>query len=109
MANKISLRTVKERQEAGLTQSHWDGLKTVPEKTVGQSHRTVGRSLELIVEFVADNPCVTRGQIATHLKRKNTPHLRSLIEHLVDVGLLEKSTEAHSGVAGFQYVYRLAE
>lgn len=106
---KISLRTVKERQEAGLTQNHWDGLKTVPVTSQGQSHRAVGRSLEIIVEFVADNPCVTRGQIATHMKRKNTPHLRSLIEHLVEVGILEKSSEAHSGVAGFQYVYRLAE
>lgn len=109
MRNKISLYTVKERQEAGLTQSPWDGLKTVPDNTLRQSHREVGRSLELILEFVADNPCVTRGQIATHLKRKNTPHLRSMIEHLVDVGLLEKSSEAHSGVAGFQYVYRLVE
>lgn len=106
---KIDLRTVKARQDAGLTNRLRDRPKTVSENPQGQSHRAVGRSMELIVEFVAHNPGVTRGQIADHLNRKNTPHMRSLIEHLVDVGILERSSEAHAGVAGFQYVYRLAE
>lgn len=106
---KLDLRTVKARQEAGLNKSVWNGTETVPEKSVAQSHRAVGRSLEMIVEFVADNEAVTRGQIAGHLKRKKTPHLVSLIEHLVEVGILERSSERHEGIVGIQYVYRLAE
>lgn len=106
---KLDLRTVKARQEAGLNKSVWNGTETVSEKTVAQSHRTVGRSLEMIVEFVADNGAVTRGQIADHLKRKKTPHLVAMIEHLVEVGLLEKTSESHEGIVGFQWVYRLAE
>lgn len=106
---KISLRTVQERTDAGLSPSLYDGRTTVARPTVRQSHRPVGKSLKLIQDFAAANDGVTRLQIADHLQRKDTPRLRRMIEHLVDVGILEKFSEAHEGIAGFRFVYRLAE
>lgn len=109
MRNKIDLRTVKAREEAGLSPTLYDGRTTVARRPVRQSHRSVGESLKMIQDFVTVNEGVTRGQIADHLQRKETPRLRRMIEHLVDVGILEKFSEAHEGIAGFKYVYRLAE
>lgn len=109
MKNKIDLRTVKAREEAGLSPTLYDGRATVARRSVRQSHRSVGESLKMIQDFAAANDGVTRLQIADHLQRKETPRLRRMIEHLVEVGILEKHTEAHEGIAGFKYIYRLAQ
>lgn len=106
---KIELRTVKARKEAGLGISQGDSRATVALTMTRLSRRSAGESLQLIQEFVAANDGVTRYQIAAFLNRKETPGLRALIEHLVEVDILEKSCEPYRGITGVQYLYRLAE
>jgi len=106
---KISLYTVEEREAVGLTPNLYDSRATVARTSVRQSRRPVGESLRMIQDFVAVNDGVTRLEIADHLERKESPGLRQMIEHLVDVGILEKMCERHEGITGFRYVYRLAE
>lgn len=108
MSNRIRLYTVEEREQFGLPDTVSESPDTVSGDTLIQSHRKVGRSLMLIQEYVAKNDGVTRLEIAAAIKRKKTPHLIELIEHLVEVGILRKSCERHSGITGVQYVYRLA-
>jgi len=109
MPRKISLYTVQDRERFGLPDTVSGLPDTVSEPNLRQSHREVGRSLSLIMDFVCMSDGVTRLEIATHLKRKKTPHLIQQIEHLVDLGLLIKTCEPHEGITGIQYTYRSAE
>lgn len=106
---KIDLRTVKARQDAGLDQGIWNGISTVSEQALRRSRRAVGESLQLIVEFVAANEGVTRLEIADALCRKKSPRLINMIEHLVEVGILEKFSQSHDGITGIVWVYKVSE
>lgn len=86
---KISLRTVQERTKAGI----WNGSDTVSSKAKAPSHRAVGRSVEIIVDSIAEKGTLTRLEIARILGRKKTPHLIELIEHLVQIGVLIRHNE----------------
>lgn len=101
---KISLRTVKERQKQGLKNTS----TTVASTEMGQSHRRVGRSLQMMQEIVADSEGLNRREICEALGRKKSPHLVDLIEHLVSCGVFEREDiGSPNGLP--HYIYRLSD
>lgn len=101
---KISLRTVKERTKQGLKNTP----STVPSHEIGQSHREVGRSLQMMQEIVAEKGALNRREICEGIGRKKCPHLIQMIEHLVQVGVFVRDDiGSPNGLP--QYIYTLSK
>ena len=70
-----------------------------------QSHRPRQEARDLILEAIASTPTgLTRTQIANAIRRSKTPHLITLIEQLVEEGLLKREIKVfNNGVEGYIY------
>ena len=73
-----------------------------------QYHRPREETRTIIIEAVASSPRpLTRTQIADALDRRKTPHLNTLIDELVDEGILNREVRVfHNGVKGYTYTIK---
>ena len=70
-----------------------------------QYHRPREETRAIIIEAVASSPRpLTRTQIADALDRRKTPHLTTMIDELVDEGVLIRDVRVfRNGVKGYTY------
>ena len=73
-----------------------------------QYHRPRDETRAIIIDAVASSPRpLTRTQIADALDRRKTPHLNTLIDELVDEGVLTREVRVfHNGVKGYTYTIK---
>lgn len=73
-----------------------------------QAHRQKSETYKLILDLLAEEGVpLTRTEIARGIHRQKTPHLISLIDGMVDKGLLEKNVKTfHNGVQGYVYTVK---
>lgn len=73
-----------------------------------QEHRQKSETCLLIIDALMQTPDMTRTQIARAINRKKSPHLTTVLNQMVEDGILQfHITQFHNGVSG--YVYSLTE
>lgn len=73
-----------------------------------QEHRQKSETRLLIIHALTQTPEMTRTQIARAINRKKSPHLTTVLNQMVEEGILQfHITQFHNGVSG--YVYSLTE
>jgi len=100
------LKTLDLRDEALRSEL---GLRTVSipsQNKKRQEKRPAEQALQMICDFVLENPNCTRLEIARHLGRAKTPYLLTQIEWLVVQGQLARSMNTRpNGTFEWRYVY----
>lgn len=73
-----------------------------------QEHRQKSETRQLIIHALMQTPDMTRTQIARTINRKKSPHLTTVLNQMVEEGILQcHIIQFHNGVSG--YVYSLTE
>lgn len=82
----------------------WYDVMTKPT----QEHRLKSETRLLIIQALIQTPDMTRTQIARAINRKKSPHLTTVLNQMVEEGILQcHIIQFHNGVSG--YVYSLTE
>lgn len=100
------LRTFDLRDPALREQA---GLRTVSvpsQKPQRQEKRPAEQALQLISDYVRDNPNCTRLEIASGINRKKSPHTIAQIEWLVHTGVLARTHVVRpEGTIEWRYIF----
>lgn len=101
---KLNLRDANLRKEAGLRVNTVSTPSQLPAPNKKQHKRGSWETERMILDAVSETNGMTRLQIARAIGRKKTPHLISIVENLVEHGLLLRdATPRRNGM--LQYTY----
>lgn len=99
--NTLDLRDPALREEFGLRT-----VSGASQKPARQEKRSAEQALQLIQDFVIDNPNCTRLDIARALNRAKSPHIRAQIEWLVYNGVLARTQIVRpEGTIEYRYIF----